>query len=318
MAAPWNISGLQPDADVRTCLPLVLVTRGKELFSFAESHLRDHTVESLHDTRVAARRLQALLKLHRPFFVAREFKPVYRPIRELVRMMGNVRELDVFLEALQRFERETPVRDRHILSLLAARLDLERAKHMRQADHMIELLIRSRFQRDLGRLTSGSFRKEMKENLSERFRDHARHSVPELFDRFYGSLSPVFKTPEAVEEFHVVRLSGKPLRYAMEMYLQIFGRSYGASFEQVKSLLELMGAVHDRDDALRFAGDALKEPQTLSDPPASRVRTKGLEAFLDRSRRERDSLFNELQRVYRITVRSDLRERLIRSMGKQN
>jgi CHAD domain-containing protein len=111
----------------------------------------------------------------------------------------------------------------------------------------------------------------------------------ELLERLVDQASkdkPADDGIEYPEEMHRLRIDLKKLRYAMELFQPIFGDDYGALYERVERLQELLGAHHD----LVVLGEIVED---LKD----RLRTKhretllsGLETLNDQLVRERRDL----------------------------
>lgn len=86
-------------------------------------------------------------------------------------------------------------------------------------------------------------------------RENALPVIPPLFDGMMARAGRVEGHPLRRDDLHAMRIAGKPLRYAMEIFETSFGKEYAACFEEVKGLIELLGDIHDAD----VAADRLKE-----------------------------------------------------------
>ena len=70
-----------------------------------ESGVRDGSdIEELHDMRVFSRRLREALKIFKPCYSGKQFKKVYSGVRDVTRALGDVRNLDVFIEYFTKFK----------------------------------------------------------------------------------------------------------------------------------------------------------------------------------------------------------------------
>jgi len=115
MAKAWKIRGLDPSKVVKESLPKILLTRFSEMMSYEKGTLEGEDIEYLHDMRVSSRRLQAAMKIFRPVFPLKQYKKVYAQLRMLIRMLGEVRHFDVFINKLEKY-RDT-LSDHYKLSL---------------------------------------------------------------------------------------------------------------------------------------------------------------------------------------------------------
>jgi CHAD domain-containing protein len=121
MARAWKIPHLSPGEPLRAGLRKMIATRCREMFSCAAATLRGDDPAALHDMRVSARRLQAVLRLHRECFPDGQYRKIYRPLRDLIRTLGAVRELDVLLDWLGQRAAPLAPDERFALELLIAR-----------------------------------------------------------------------------------------------------------------------------------------------------------------------------------------------------
>ncbi len=125
MAKPWKIRSLNPDKPLQVCLRRILFTRLREAFSYEEGTLQGNR-KALHDMRVAVRRIQSVFRTFRNVFPDKEYKKLYADLRTLVRILGRVREIDVFIGTLERFAQSAGSRDAEAVRLLIARQQVAR------------------------------------------------------------------------------------------------------------------------------------------------------------------------------------------------
>src|SRR5258706_7345039 len=103
MAKAWKIPYLNPDQLLNICLRKILRTRFGEMVSYEEGTLIGEDIEFLHSMRVSSRRLQAVMKIFRAASPKKKFRHEYEQIRVLIRALGEVRDLDVFINKLEKF-----------------------------------------------------------------------------------------------------------------------------------------------------------------------------------------------------------------------
>ncbi|HTP80930.1 MAG TPA: CHAD domain-containing protein [Bacteroidota bacterium] len=121
MARAWKIEGLNPDQFLKTSLPKILRLRFDEMWSYLDDTIEGKDVNPLHDMRVSARRLQALLRIFRDALPKKKVDRQIKVIRDLVRHLGGVREHDVFLDALLDYKKGRPDGDERSVDLMIAR-----------------------------------------------------------------------------------------------------------------------------------------------------------------------------------------------------
>jgi CHAD domain-containing protein len=82
----------------------VVRVRAEELFEHAEGVLDTSDIERVHDMRVASRRLRAVLEIFAPCFPKSELKPVLSDVKDLADALGERRDPDVQIAALEALE----------------------------------------------------------------------------------------------------------------------------------------------------------------------------------------------------------------------
>ncbi len=82
-------------------------------------------IESLHDMRVATRRLRAALEVFAPCFPAKRHRKALKKVKALADALGERRDRDVAIEFLAEFADDAPEADRAALEALIERLRRE-------------------------------------------------------------------------------------------------------------------------------------------------------------------------------------------------
>jgi CHAD domain-containing protein len=101
--------------------------RADELFSHADGVLDTSDIERVHDMRVASRRLRAVLEIFAPCFPQGDFKTALRDVKALADALGERRDPDVHIEAMEAFERDVLATNRPGIDALVERLRARQA-----------------------------------------------------------------------------------------------------------------------------------------------------------------------------------------------
>jgi CHAD domain-containing protein len=104
---------VDPGEPFRLAGARVVRMRADELFAHAEGVLDTGDIERVHDMRVASRRLRAVLEIFAPCFPASEFKGVLKDVKDLADALGERRDPDVHIDALQAFSKALTPANRH-------------------------------------------------------------------------------------------------------------------------------------------------------------------------------------------------------------
>jgi CHAD domain-containing protein len=128
MAKARPVPGIGEDDAFATVAARVVELRARELAEYAEGVLDTADIERVHDMRVATRRLRAALEVFEPCFPPKRYKATLREVKALADALGERRDRDVTLEALDRFSAGIGAADRPGVRNLAASLREEQAE----------------------------------------------------------------------------------------------------------------------------------------------------------------------------------------------
>jgi CHAD domain-containing protein len=126
-----------------------------------------------------------------------------------------------------------------------------------------------------------------KKSLKENF----HHILPEIFNDFISFSNVVTSKPLRKDALHQMRITGKPLRYLMELGERSFSDDYKKCGEEIKNMIELMGEIHDCDVML---------PQIICHLKEIRLFNRSIPLFKDKlSTRIMRDLIRELYQIRR-------------------
>ena len=108
----------------------------------------------------------------------------------------------------------------------------------------------------------------VKKKLS--FRENIQIILPLIYDDFMSYKDRVVNHPRLKQELHGMRISGKPLRYAMEYAVPAFSEDFKNCLAEVKNIIELMGEIHDADVLIPELYTHLKEIRRYNSTLANR------------------------------------------------
>jgi CHAD domain-containing protein len=148
MAQTWSIEHLAIDEPLTACLRKILRMRFQKMWSYEAGTAENIDGESLHDMRVSARRLQAVMRIFKGAFAKKKVKKQRETLRILIEQLGSVREHNVLLKHLAEFKATIPTGDMRAIDLVIAR-----ERNLRQAG-------RSALVRHLRRLKRDEFDRE--------------------------------------------------------------------------------------------------------------------------------------------------------------
>ena len=204
--------------------------------------------EELHDLRVAARRLDAILRQFRSSLPA-SFLRIRATLKKVLRALGDSRDLDVALSELKTFSRELPKSDRDSVEPLKRHLVSERG---RARARMLSVLDSASVQKDLQELTSLLTAHSAASQQSSP--ELALNVAPELIRRRYRKVrkgADLLTSDSSIEAYHEVRGHVKKLRYALEAVAVLYGKPADEMLRTLRRWQEKLGVQQDAAVASR-------------------------------------------------------------------
>jgi CHAD domain-containing protein len=204
--------------------------------------------EELHDLRVAARRLDAILRQFRSSLPA-SFLRIRPTLKIVLRALGDSRDLDVALSELKTFSRELPKSDRDSVEPLKRHLVSERG---RARARMLSVLDSASVQKDLQELTSLLTAHSAASQQSSP--ELALNVTPELIRRRYRKVrkgADLLTSDSSIEAYHEVRGHVKKLRYALEAVAVLYGKPADEMLRTLRRWQEKLGVQQDAAVASR-------------------------------------------------------------------
>jgi CHAD domain-containing protein len=127
MAKARRIPGLDANEPYGVAASRIVEVRVAELMEQAQGVLDVADIKRVHDMRVATRRLRAALEIFGPCFPRQELKGCLRQVKQLADALGERRDRDVSIAALEEIAGAMAAPDRPGIETLIARLRVEQA-----------------------------------------------------------------------------------------------------------------------------------------------------------------------------------------------
>ncbi|HEV8376026.1 MAG TPA: CHAD domain-containing protein [Candidatus Polarisedimenticolia bacterium] len=195
--------------------------------------------EKVHDLRVAAHRLGAVIRFMEPKLPAKRARAVRRRSRRIRRVLGTLRNADVTADLVARLSRSLPPAEKAAIHPLLVRLRSEAAVLRRGASRSGKfpvLGIRKRIER----LLASAPRR------GQRSLDSRVDAI--LFERISKFERNLRKSANGdAQSMHRVRIAVKRYRYTLEL-LERAGRPQPENaLREAKQLQKVLGRLHDLD-----------------------------------------------------------------------
>ena len=204
--------------------------------------------EELHELRVAGRRMDGILRQFQSSLPA-TFLGLRPLLKQVMRALGEVRDLDVALSELETFKRELPESDREGVEPLRQHLESERR---RARARMLGVLDSVSAQENLQKLISllavpSAASPQSSPGL-------ALCVAPELIRVRYRKLrkrADLLSSDSSMEAYHEVRGRVKKFRYALEAVAVIYGKSAEQMLRTLRRWQDKLGVQQDAAVACR-------------------------------------------------------------------
>ena len=233
MAKAKRVRGIDCDAAAAAGIKLVLITRFEELYSFHEAALNWTDPEGVHSMRVASRRLRSGLRDFRPYLRKRGLTSIEKEIRSLADALGEVRDQDVAIMALEKLATHAPT---EVLGTLKEYINTREEVRERAREKLTSVLERS----ELGKLQLSFMESVDKATATKEpeitFREMSRAIILERLKELEKLSNGLF-SPFEIETLHEMRIAAKRLRYALELFQQCWGNSIASYAKHAAILL---------------------------------------------------------------------------------
>jgi len=150
------------------------------------------------------------------------------------------------------------------------------------------------------------------------FSENGRLLIPVLFDEFLSRKERVVSHSRLKQDLHRMRLAGKTLRYAMEIFADAFEDEFSDCLQEVKQLLDVMGKVHDCDvntPRLQMQLREIRSFNRATPNPKDRIRTTALVDLISEQQKLRRALFNTMCAVIQSWAENNFKQRVVESMN---
>lgn len=304
--------GLLPDDHMAEAGRKVLLYHFERMLLNEPASRLGEDIEGVHDMRVATRRMRSALRLFQPFFDADSIHPFRKGLRQIAGLLGEVRDLDVFIEKTQRFLQKHPKND---LSLLleerATQRDKTRATLIDHLDSKSFDRLVTRFHEFL--TTPGS-------GIAARSEDGAitayqlRHIAPRLIYEHFEQVRAYETAPTLAEvlTLHALRIDFKRLRYALEFFEEVLGPQAKQVINQVKTMQDHLGDLNDAEVASGILNEFIRaHNETYSGIPGfMRPNISGIVAYAAAREAEKQHLLDTFPKAWGKFLRDEVRHNL--------
>lgn len=261
MAKAIRIKGIKCNDSAAAGIKLVLATRFEEMQDFQATALDFSDAEGVHSMRVASRRLRSALRDFTPYMRRRDLTSLLKQTKNIAAALGEVRDQDVAIAALEKLENGSTAEAAAALQQLIETRKLVRDDaRERLKESLVAKEFATQFNADLETATASTKQSAQKQLT------FLKMSAAVIVERLkeLEQLSDSLYKPFEVETIHEMRIAAKRLRYALELFQQCWGRALAGYAKKVAAMQQALGDLHDCDVWIDNLGDRINETRKAS------------------------------------------------------
>ena len=245
MAKAKRIKGINCKSVASAGIKLVLLTRFEELCSFQTMALDWTDPEGVHSMRVASRRLRSALRDFMPYLRKRPLAHVLKQLRSIADALGEVRDQDVAIEALEAMVSKAPAQ---FSSSLKQFIETRKQVREQMRDELKAILEGSELKQLESEFIAGVDGAAATHAGSPAitFQTMSREIILERLKEF-EALTVGLLNPFEIETLHEMRIAAKRLRYALELFQECWGRAISGYAKRIARIQGALGDLHDCD-----------------------------------------------------------------------
>ena len=217
------------------------------MYGFRQAALDWSDPEGVHSMRVASRRLRSAMRDFMPYLRQRGITSVLKQTKNIAAALGEVRDQDVAIIALEKIQKQAPA---EVSDAVQQLIDERKERRNESRDNLSSVLIAN----EMKQAKTGFMERIEKATVlpnahSQSELTFSKMSATVILDRLkeLEKLSESLYKPFEIEALHDMRIAAKRLRYALELFQQCWGRSLQTYAKNAARMQTALGEVHDCD-----------------------------------------------------------------------
>lgn len=237
-----------PDDTMSEAGRKILLQNFREMLDHEAGCIQGQDMEAVHQMRVATRRMRSAFILFEDYYKSKPIRPFRRRLKIVARALGRVRDLDVMIDNLKRYQSKLDQTDQSALEGVIGGL----ADRRENVQRKLTTLLQSKLYRDFVSVFSVFLATPGKGSAAV-LEDGAisphqvRHVVPMMVHqqlaavRAYDTGLPT----DNVDTLHALRIEFKRLRYTITFFSSVMGGSVDEFINELKSMQDYLGHLND-------------------------------------------------------------------------
>ena len=311
--------GILPDDAMSEAGRKIIHFHFLEMVKHEAGTLLGEEIEELHDMRVATRRMRAAFDIFGTYFDFKTIHPILQGLKATGRILGEVRDLDVFLEKANTFLERLPIEQRSglnpLLDHLRARLDRARQGLVNHLNSQVYLDFKTIFTLFLETPGMGVIRLRKGAPVQTTVRFLA---PPLIYSRLASVMAfdSILNTA-SYAQLHALRIEFKKFRYTLEFFKEVLGEESLPIIDEIKKLQDHLGELNDANVACQTITRLLKkwDIDESSSPLLNRLNPEPVVNYLAYHYAERHRLMVAFPEIWQQFSRPELRQNLAKAVS---
>lgn len=246
--------GLQPTQSVAEVGRKILAYHFHDFLKHEKEVRSNGNIETLHDMRVATRRMRATIRIFESGFTSSTLKFLKNGLKETAQILGAVRDLDVLIEKFTAHQQELSIDEQlkfaPLLEYCHLKRNLARTKMLAHLDSKTYKNFKAGV---------AIFVKKKVPSIDTISQDNAsyyqiRHIGSSLIYKRYETVRMYesFLNKASLETLHQLRIDSKYFRYTLENLQEILGHESTIVLSEIKQIQNHLGDLNDAKVACQF------------------------------------------------------------------
>lgn len=206
---------------------------------------KDSDIEAVHQMRVATRRLRAMLPVMEAVAPVEQCRFFRKAIRKTARALADVRDFDVFQENIAAYVENLPKEQQSGMAPLVNALKRDRAIARKRMLSALDSQAYITFKREFSVFMTDNAEHWNKHLRVQDLAGSAIWRCYELLRAYETWLDMRVPTNNDIEDLHTMRISGKRLRYMLELFGDKSAAWFAPVYEPLVQLQNCLGILQD-------------------------------------------------------------------------
>jgi len=270
----------------------------KSITENAKNILRRKNIEDIHDIRVASRRIRTCIDIFVDYLPEKKAKSWLKDIKIITKSFGGVRDLDVQLDLIHNiYSLEEDRKLRSGLRRVMLRLKQKRQIKQSKTKDITSSLLESTTIMEMATWVDAVLGDELQIEFTRELYQAGYEKIQNRLEEFLFFEVFIFD-PTRIEELHQMRISAKGLRYALEVFSNLYQKKTDFALEITKQTQQYLGEIHDCDVWVDYLPKFLeKEYERIKGfygytSPFSRIKP-GIQFLINNRQEKRDEIYEQ-------------------------